>query len=213
MERLTLAHPPTLDCLRRDETWCLRTSILQASICPLREDRGKRGAESPAPPGTTGRRDPAGRRQREPPGHRDPAGLRLPSAPRSTTGPSARAGPQLPGPGRDASVGPGARQPAALLQASLLSGQKLGHTGRRSPPDPGLTHGPGRPPAGRPASEPAPAQAQTGPTEAGAGRSVVGPRDQGTALLGSGYRCGCPVNALGLVVTLGTPSARPGVRS
>lgn len=33
-----------------------------------------------------------------------------------------------------------------------------------------ISHGPGRKPAGRLASEPAPAQAQTGPTQAGAGR-------------------------------------------
>lgn len=150
-------------------------------------------AESSAPRGITGRRDPAGRRQREPRAAAIPraCGSRAVGA----SLPERAAAPQAPrpepGPGRDASVGPGARQPAALLQASLLSGPKLGHTGRRFLPHPGLTHGPGRPPAGRPASEPAPAQAQTGPTETGAGRSV-GPRDRGTALLRSGCSCGCP---------------------
>lgn len=198
MEQLTPAHPPSLDCLLRDETWCLRTSILQTSICSLREDREVPGGIV-SPTGYHGPPRSRGAQTKGTTGHRDPAGLRLPScgrfparARRSTTGPSAGAGPQLPGPGRDASVGPGARQPAAQLQASLLSGPKLGHTGRRFLPHPGLTHGPGRPPAGRPASEPASAQAQTGPTETGAGRSVVVPRDQGTALLGSGSRCGCP---------------------
>ncbi|XP_021016019.1 serine/arginine repetitive matrix protein 1-like [Mus caroli] len=101
-------------------------------------------AEWPAPRDTTGRRDPAGRRQRGPRATAIPRGLQLPScgrlpagARRSTTGPSAGAGPQPPGPGRVESAGPGARQPAPLLQASLLSGPKLGqHTGLRSPPHP-----------------------------------------------------------------------------
>ncbi|EDL02395.1 mCG1041324 [Mus musculus] len=104
----------------------------------------RRWAEWPAPPDTTGRRDPAGGRQREPRATAIPRGLHLPScgrlpagARRSTTGPSAGAGPQLPGPGRVESAGPGARQPATLLQASLLSGPKLGqHSGLRSPPHP-----------------------------------------------------------------------------
>jgi hypothetical protein len=69
-----------------------------------------------------------------------------------------------------------ARDPASSLPSLWPEARAAQRPPLPTAPHPGLTHGPGRKPAGRLASEPAPAQAQTGPTQAGAGRGGAGRR-------------------------------------
>ncbi|EDL98817.1 rCG55164 [Rattus norvegicus] len=199
MEQLTPAHPPGLDCLLRDETWCLKTSILQASICPLPEVREALGGIA----STTRYHGPPRSRGAQTKGttsHGDPLGLQIPScgrlpagARRSTTGPWAGTRPQPPGPdvmrAQDlelASPRP-CSKPLFSMARSWSTRAAVPYPTQDSPMAPGA-----RPQDGRRAS-PRPRKRRQVRPKQGRGGALSDHVNRAPPCSGCGYRCGFPV--------------------
>lgn len=175
---------------------------------------GRRWAQSPAPRGTTGRRDPTGGadKGRFPPGPAAPRPrLRAPPGPSAPRAARQGLGLEPPDPRARCASRPWelARprfKPPARLSRSWGTRAAAPHPTRDSPTAAGA-----RPQDGRRAS-PRPRRRRPGPAQAGVGRSsVVGPRDQDPALLRGWRPLGQPWAASAPIATLSLLSPGCGV--